>query len=101
MLGALSASPLYFAMIVWLPKVSDDVLKLAIPPARATVPSGVTPSKKVTVPVGAEPVTVAVNVTWSPTIDGFSEDVSVVVVGGRAVSVMRHSLFPVPSFARK
>jgi hypothetical protein len=43
-------------------------------------------SRKVTVPVivpGVADVTVAVKVTESPGFEGFNEDVSVVVVGGR------------------
>ena len=31
------------------------------------------PSLKLTLPVGAEPVTVAVNVTFAPNVDGLSE----------------------------
>src|SRR6266702_164084 len=38
------------------------------------------PSVKPTVPVGALPVTVAVKVTFAPTVDGLSELASVVVV---------------------
>ncbi len=41
------------------------------------------PSVKLTLPVGAVPVTVAVNVTLAPDVDGFSELTSVVVVGAR------------------
>jgi hypothetical protein len=40
----------------------------------------VPPSLKFTLPVGAAPVTVAVNVTLAPTVDGLSELVSVVVL---------------------
>ena len=36
---------------------------------------------KFTVPVGLDPVTVAVNVTFAPTTDGLSELVNVVVEG--------------------
>ena len=39
------------------------------------------PSLKLTLPVGAVPVTVAVNVTLAPDRDGFGELASVVVVG--------------------
>ncbi len=39
------------------------------------------PSRKVTVPVGvAAPLTVAVNVTACPTVDGLADEVSVVAV---------------------
>jgi hypothetical protein len=47
------------------------------------VPSEFTPSKKVTVPVmvpAVVEVTVAVRVTEAPTLDGFSDEVSVVDV---------------------
>jgi hypothetical protein len=45
-------------------------------------PSCVLPSKNVTVPVGFpdEVVTVAVNVTACPTIDGFAEETTAVLV---------------------
>ena len=39
------------------------------------------PSMKLTVPVGTLPLTVAVNVTVWPTLDGLSELATVVVVG--------------------
>lgn len=39
------------------------------------------PFVKLTLPVGATPVTDAVNVTLAPTTDGFAELASVVVVG--------------------
>src|SRR5688500_1291123 len=101
-LGALLESPLYFAVMVWFPNVKDDVLKLALPTARGTVPSTVMSSKNVTVPVGLEPATVAVKVTSLPMTDGFSDDTTVVVVGAVASSVMRHSSVPVtPSLARR
>ena len=57
-------------------------------PASATAeqpPIEVTPSLKLTVPVGVVPVTVAVNVTLAPDVDGFNELASVVVVGVAAV----------------
>ena len=48
----------------------------------APQPATVLPaSVKFTVPVGAVPVTLAVNVTLAPSVDGFAELVSVVVVG--------------------
>src|SRR3984893_11561919 len=40
----------------------------------------VTPSLKFTLPVGAVPATLAVKVTFTPTVDGFSELMSVVVL---------------------
>ena len=53
-------------------------------PARATAPQPLiefAPSLKLTLPVGLLPATVAVNVTLAPTVDGFFELASVVVVG--------------------
>ena len=54
-------------------------------PVKATPlqpPIALPPSVKVTLPVGAVPVTVAVKVTGAPTVDGFNELASVVVDGG-------------------
>ena len=55
-----------------------------MPPLTGTVPSVLPPSAKVTVPVGGvvpdTGATVAVNVTDWPALDGFCEDVSMVVV---------------------
>ncbi len=58
---------------------------MATPPLKVPVPRDVVPSSKVTVPVGMpEPgelaVTVAVNVTAWPKIEGFCEELSVVAV---------------------
>jgi hypothetical protein len=51
------------------------VLKVALPALTAPVPSVVDPSKNVTVPVGAPlaVVTVAVNVTLAPGVEGVCE----------------------------
>jgi hypothetical protein len=76
-------APPYSAVIEWLPVVSVDVPKVATPlPFRSAVPSVVAPSLNVTVPVGvpAVDVTVAVNVTDCPNVDGFSAEVSAVAV---------------------
>jgi len=48
-----------------------------LPLLSVPVPSVVLPSLKVTVPVAAEGVTVAVNVTELPYVDGFDEDETV------------------------
>ena len=59
------------------------VFELALPVGRATAaqPVSVVPSPvNATLPVGAEPFTVAVKVTPIPTVDGFDELVAVVVV---------------------
>ena len=57
-------------------------------PFRVPVPNVVPPSIKVTVPVGVlpVPVTVAVNVTDWPAVEGFREEVRVVVVGAVKVA---------------
>jgi hypothetical protein len=66
----------------WLPTLSEDVVNVACPaPLSVPVPSVVAPSLNVTVPVGFDPVTVAVKVTACPRVLGFCEDCSVVVVG--------------------
>jgi hypothetical protein len=46
----------------------------------------VAPSVKLTVPVGAEPVTLAVNVTLAPCVDGFGELVKVVLLPAAATT---------------
>jgi hypothetical protein len=62
------------------PAVSVDELNVALPLLSVPVPNVVLPSLNVTVPVAAEGVTVAVNVTEEPYVDGFAEDVSETVV---------------------
>ena len=60
---------LYVAVIVCVPALSVEVLKLALPLTRETVPNRVVPSSNVTDPVGIPPpleVTVAVKVTLPP-----------------------------------
>lgn len=59
------------------------VLNAAMPPESAPEPSSATPLKKFTVPVGvpAVEVTVAVSVTDSPKVEGFSDEVKPVEVG--------------------
>jgi hypothetical protein len=74
-------SPLYTAVIEWLPTDSDVVLNVAVPLDSVPVPSAIAAlSKNVTVPVGvpAFAVTVAVNVTGWPKLLALSEEVSVV-----------------------
>jgi hypothetical protein len=60
--------PLYIAVMLCDPVLSADVLKLALPPARFTVPSTLPLSMNVTAPVGVVvgEVTVAVNFTTCP-----------------------------------
>jgi hypothetical protein len=70
-------------VIVWLPTVNVDVVKVALPPESVPAPMLTPPSRNVTVPVGVpEPgdaaLTVAVNVTVWPNVEGFSDEVTVV-----------------------
>ena len=57
--------------MLWLPAGSDEVLNMAVPAFKATVPSTVEPSLIVTLPVGVSEegevgLTVAVKVTDPP-----------------------------------
>lgn len=83
-LPAKFASPLYFAVTECIPCVRFAVENMAIPPFIAIgVPSCVAPSKNVIVPVSVPTVVdveVAVNMTLWPTVDGFSDETSAVVV---------------------
>ena len=58
-------SPLYIAVMEWGPSVRDEVVSVATPAESVTCPSGVVPSRKLTVPVGVPTVEImlAVNVT--------------------------------------
>jgi hypothetical protein len=70
-------------VIEWLPTARAVVVRVAVAErSRATVPSVVDPSWKVTVPVGAISLgetarTTAVKVTGEPTIDGLAEEMIV------------------------
>src|SRR5262249_19235516 len=74
-LAAKLASPLYTAVIEWLPRVSVAVANVAVPEALSvTALSVVAPSLNVTLPVavpapGATAAIVAVNVTLVPKTD--------------------------------
>lgn len=77
--------PPYAALIEWLPRLSVEVLNVAIPPLSVFEPKVVAPSLKVTVPVGvpdpgATALTVAVKVTDWPKTEGFADDATAVVV---------------------
>jgi hypothetical protein len=74
------ASPPYEAVIECAVTESVEVLNVAFPLLSVPVPSVVVPSLNVTVPVAAVGDKVAVNVTEVWYVDGFSDDVSVVVV---------------------
>ena len=79
-------SPGYDAVIVWLPTLRAEVVKVATPLAfTVPVPRVAVPSMKLTVPVGTpEPgatgATVAVKVTDCPKAVAFEDELSVVVV---------------------
>ena len=69
--------------MVCVPAPKLLVLQVAVPPLSATALQpliALPPSEKLTLPVGALPVTVAVKVTLAPTVDGLSELDTVVVV---------------------
>jgi hypothetical protein len=60
-----------------------DVVNVALPEFRETVPKELAPSLNVTVPVGGPeyaPVTIAVKVIDCPTLAGFAEDATAVEV---------------------
>ena len=85
-LATLLGSPPYCAVIEWLPTASEEVVKVAVPAASVPVPICVPPSKKITVPVGENPVTLAVNVTDCPKLEGFFDEDSAVVVATMPIS---------------
>jgi len=71
-------APPYTAVRLWLPALKAEVVKVATPEAFSVpVPNEVVPSLNVTVPLGVPPpeVTVAVNVTAPPYVDGLGNDV--------------------------
>ena len=78
-----------------------DVITVATPPDTVPEPREVTPRKKFTVPVGLDPVTVAVRVTLAPDADGFGDEDTDVVVAERTrcVSVSDDGEFcPFPEY---
>src|SRR5450631_850379 len=66
--------------MLWLPLVRAAVDKLAVLPDSDAVPRAAPPDLNVTVPV-APVVTVAVNVTDSPTSEGFRLETTAVLLG--------------------
>ena len=70
------ALPPYTAVMECDPTARVEVANVAFPPASVPVPKVFTPFLKVTVPVGVPPVdvTVAVNVTLAPNVEGFSDE---------------------------
>lgn len=83
-LVAYEESPEYVAVIVWPPVLRALVEYCAAPePSVTGEPSAAEPSKNCTVPVIVplvEEVTAAVNVTLAPAVDGFTDEVTTVVV---------------------
>src|SRR5262245_57294118 len=77
--------------MLWLPAASVDVVNVACPlGSSAIMATTVAPSLNDTVPVVTgepEAVTVAVNVTCWPKLLGFSDELTVVVVGACASAV--------------
>jgi hypothetical protein len=68
-------------VIECVPATSAEVEREACPAFNVPLPIEVAPSRKITVPVGVPPVpvTVAVNVTVCPAVDGFTEEITVVL----------------------
>jgi hypothetical protein len=65
------------------PLANDEVVRLALPLLRETVPSTAVPDLNVTVPVGIPVVdekTVAVKITAWPAVEGLTEDTRFVLV---------------------
>jgi len=60
-------SPRYAAVIACVPTAKLDVTKLAVPPTRFPEPSGVLPSRKLTVPVGTPVPETSFTCAWKVT----------------------------------
>jgi hypothetical protein len=63
-----------------VPVARAVLVKLATPDESVPLPSVVAPSLKVTIPVGANPVTVAVNETEPLKLDGLALETSPIVL---------------------
>ena len=79
--GLQLSSPLYTAVIEWLPTESVVLVNDALPPLTGTVPSNAAPSRNCTLPVAAAGKRVAVNTTDCPAVAGLSDDTSEIDVG--------------------
>lgn len=65
--GLVLASPLYCAVMEWLPATSDGTINIAVPLLRGRFPEmAIDPSKKTTVPVAEAGIMLTVNVSESP-----------------------------------
>jgi hypothetical protein len=74
------ASPAYTAVIECPATERVEVASVATPPLSVPLPMAVVPSTKETLPEAVVGVTWAVKVTFVPKVDGFAEEVRVVVV---------------------
>ena len=84
-----SALPLYVAVIGSVPDASDDVVRVATPPLRVSVPIAFVPDLKVTDPAGVPDVvdpTVAVSVNGCPAEDGFCDELRAVLVAAFVIT---------------
>jgi hypothetical protein len=94
-------SPLYCAVTVWLPTLSDEVLVWPMPLLRVTGPPKFAPSiMNWMVPVavpdpGAVAVTMAVKVTFCPLVDGLADEVTLVAVLSLLTTWVVVALLPV------
>ncbi len=77
------------------------MLNVALPLLSVPVPSVVLPSLNVTVPVAADGVTVAVNVTEVPYVEGFGGEDSVVDVAVAATAILANAKQITTNHARK
>lgn len=87
-------------MIEWLATDKVEIANVALPLLSVPVPSVVELSLKVTVPVGVPPddVTVAVKVTDSPKVDGFTDEATEVeLVAALTVCVNAADVLPLKS----
>ena len=64
----------------------------ACPDAKAAVPMTVAPSRNCTVPVAVAGVTVAVNATLCPTVEGFALDANVIAAAAFMVCVIAETV---------
>jgi hypothetical protein len=73
-LPALFVSPEYVAMMLCVPAVKEDIVKVATPPDSVTGGWGTPSILNVTVPVADDGDTVALNITDWPNVEGFGDD---------------------------
>ena len=83
--------------MLWLPAGSAEVLNMAVPAFKATVPSTVEPSLIVTLPVGVSEedevgLTVAVKLSCWPNTDELAEEVRVVVVAAPVLAALSFAM---------